>query len=115
MYVPSPAISPLAETIRHPTSGFGLTSPMPRAASSSERPVSSMSRSAFILVEKPVNIAFRVEHHQVIDLLADTDVADRQVQFLCDSDSDAALGCAVEFGEDNSRDVGGFHELTCLF
>ncbi len=56
-----------------------------------------MSKYLFILllIKKAVNIALRIEDHQVINLFADADVADRKVQFLRYCDSDATFGRAV--------------------
>ena len=57
---------------------------------------------------------FGVEGQQVFDLFADADVADGQVQLARDGDHDAALGGAVELGEHDAGDAGGFGEFARL-
>ena len=47
-------------------------------------------------------------------LFADADEADRQAEFAGDGDDDAALGGAVELGEDDAGDAGGLGEQTRL-
>ena len=44
-----------------------------------------------------------VEQFEIVDLLADADVLDRQVHHLADRQDDPSLGRAVELGEDQSR------------
>ena len=68
-----------------------------------------------ILIEKAVNVTFGVKHHQVIDLFANADIADRKVKFFCYSDRDTALRSPVKFGQDDSGNIGRFHELPGLF
>ena len=57
------------------------------------------------LVEEGVDIGLRVEGHQVVDLFAGADEADRQIQFARDGDDDAALRGAVELGEHDAGDA----------
>lgn len=44
-----------------------------------KRPLTLSRLSIQHLIKQPVHIALGVEHHQVIDLFADADIADRQV------------------------------------
>ena len=70
-------------------------------------------------VDHPAGLGFEqggdelvgVEGAQVVDALADADVADRQLQPFGDGEQDAALGGAVELGDD---DAGEAHRLVEL-
>src|SRR5690242_11428190 len=110
-----------------PTSGPGLTSPMPRAAKSSARDIIWRSksgvwgaRSGVIFdaivwttrsdlkdsglrdsrlqdsIKETIDVLLRIENHQVIDLLADARITDRQAEFFGDSYCNAAFCRAVE-------------------
>ena len=63
-----------------------------------------VSRS--FLVEERLDEFFGIEGQQVVHLLADADVADGQVQLARDGHHDAALGGAVELGENDAGDAG---------
>ena len=67
------------------------------------------------LVEQSVDVCFGIEDRQVIDVFADADITYREVKFLRDGDSYAAFGCAVEFGQDDTRDIRCLQELPRLF
>src|SRR4051812_133348 len=67
------------------------------------------------LFEKAFDIKLRFENAQVIDLFANTDIADRQIELFCDGDGDPALGGTIKFGKNYARDIRCFHELASLF
>ena len=54
------------------------------------------------------------EGGQVVGLFADADVFDRQADLLADGDDDAALGRAVELGQDDAGAVDGLGKLCRL-
>ena len=56
-------------------------------------------------VEKRIRVGFGVEGNHVVNLFAGADEANRQAQFARDGDDDAALGGAVELGEDDAGDA----------
>ena len=56
----------------------------------------------------------RVERPQVLELLADPDQLDRDPELVGDRQRDAALGRAVELGEDDAGDVDGLAEQLGL-
>ena len=51
---------------------------------------------------------------EIVDPLADADIADRQLQVVGDGHGDAAFGRAIELGEDDAVDAGDRHELARL-
>ena len=55
-----------------------------------------------------------VERHEVVEPLADADVADRQLQVVRDRDGDAALGRAVELRQHDAVGAARRHELARL-
>ena len=57
------------------------------------------------------HIALRGEGDQVVDALAHADEPHRQAQPLLDGHDAAALGGAVQLGEDDAGGVGGLAEL----
>ena len=67
---------------------------------------SSRQRRLPLLLEQRVDVLLRRERDQVVDAFADADVADRQLQIVGDRDGDAALGGAIELGEDDAVDAG---------
>src|SRR5262249_30064914 len=52
----------------------------------------------------------RVERPQILELLADSDQLDGNAELVGDGQRDAALGRAVELGEDDSGDPDGLAE-----
>ena len=67
-----------------------------------------------MLVEEGVDEGAAVEGEDVFDLFADADVEDGELEFGGDGEDDAALGGAVELGEDDAGDAGGFGEEAGL-
>src|SRR5436190_12162391 len=67
------------------------------------------------LFEKAFDIKFRFENAKVIDLFANTDIADRQIELFCDGYGDPALSGAVKLGKNYACDIRCLHELACLF
>src|SRR5262249_35893859 len=55
--------------------------------------------------EQGLDIGFRVERLQVFELFADADETHWQSELLLDREDRAALGSAVELGEDDARAV----------
>jgi len=66
------------------------------------------------LVEQRVNEAGWVEGEDVFHLFTYADVEHWQAEFAGDGDDDAAFGGAVQLGEDDAGDVGGFGEEAGL-
>src|SRR5688500_5492097 len=109
-----------------PTIGFGLVVPRPRSARSSARFMYSRSESMLALgsglwahpspfgFKQRIHILIHVERHEIVDGLADADIADGQLQLACDGDGDAALRRTVELGQHDAVDAGHVHELACL-
>src|SRR4029079_4950346 len=87
---PWPTIVPVRSTTTAPTIGFGVVRPSPRVASCRARRMNAASRSV-TLDEEGIDVRVRVERHEIIQLLADADVADRQAQVVRDRNRDAAL------------------------
>ena len=52
--------------------------------------------------EERFDVGLRVERLQVVELLADADELDRQAELLLDAEDRAALGGAVELGQDDA-------------
>src|ERR1700735_3500919 len=71
---------------------------MPSRARSSARVIQKLSARA-VSVKERVNVRLRVKWHQIVNLFACADEADRQVEFARDGHHDAALGGAIELGE----------------
>ena len=69
---------------------------------------------SFLLLKQRFHEAPAVEELQVVDLFADADVFDRQVQFAGDREHDTAFGGAVELGHDEAGDVDELRELAGL-
>src|SRR6266542_1059185 len=67
-----------------------------------------------ISLVKRLHELMSVEGTQVLDLFADADEAHRHLQFVTDAEDDAALGGAVELGEDDTSDVHGLLEAGGL-
>src|SRR4051794_11025027 len=55
-----------------------------------------------LLLEQGLDVGVGVERLQVVELLADADELDRQIQLLLDAEDGPALGRAVQFGQDNA-------------
>ena len=117
---PGPLVPPLADDARvlattPPTAGFGFVSPSPRAASASAWRISCRSpgaaRGTFGAHER-TGERLGVEREQVVRLLPDADEADRHVELAHDRDRDAALGRAVELGQDDAGHADGLRELA---
>ena len=66
------------------------------------------------LVEEGGDEGVAVEGDEVFELFAGAGVDDGEVEFGGDREDDAALGGAVEFGEDDAGAVGGFGEEAGL-
>src|SRR5205823_2486226 len=66
------------------------------------------------LLEDRLDVLLRIEGQQVVHFFADSDVADREIELAGDRDYNAALGRAVELGEDDAGDTGGLGELARL-
>src|SRR5260370_3684595 len=62
------------------------------------------------LIEEGVDEGAAVEGDDVFEFFADAGVDDREFEFGGDGEDYAAFGGAVEFGEDDAGDVGGFGE-----
>src|SRR3989442_5381030 len=67
------------------------------------------------LIEEGVDEGAAVEGNDVFEFFADAGVDDREFEFGGDGEDDAALGGAVELGEDDASDVGGFGEEAGSF
>src|SRR3954470_2032198 len=67
------------------------------------------------LFEKAFDIKLRFENAKVIDLFANTDIADRQIELFCDGDGDPALSGTIKLSKNYARDIRCFHELSSLF
>src|SRR5258708_36845273 len=61
-------------------------------------------------VDQGVDEGFAVEGDEVVDLFADAGVDDGEFELGGDGEDDAAFGGAVELGEDDAGDAGGFGE-----
>ena len=68
----------------------------------------------FNIIEETVHVIFRVEHHQVVDLFADPDVTDREVQLLRDRDRDPTFRGSIQFRQNYPRDICDSQELPRL-
>src|SRR5271165_3113671 len=66
------------------------------------------------LVKQGIGVGFGVEGDHVVDFFAGADKTDRQFQFAGNGHDDAALGGAVELGEDDSGDADGASEFAGL-
>src|SRR5258707_10595879 len=66
------------------------------------------------LVEEGSRVRFGVEGNHIVNLFAGADEADRQPEFAGNRNDDAALGRAIQFGENNSRDANSARELARL-
>src|SRR5688572_28051336 len=77
-------------------------------------PAASIARHLPLLMEQRVDVNLGRERNEVVDAFADADVADGQLQIVCDGDRDAALRCSVEFSQDDTRHAGDARELTRL-
>src|ERR1035437_3516260 len=67
-----------------------------------------------VLLEKTVYVLVGVERNEIVDRLADADVADRQLQIVGDRHRDAALRPAVRLGQDRPLHAGHGHEFARL-
>ena len=65
--------------------------------------------------EKRFHKFFLVEHLEVIDAFTEADIFYRDFELVGDTYHHAAFGCAVELCNGKLVDVGGSHELACLF
>ena len=74
----------------------------------------SLPPTHHLLFEQRVDVLLRRERDQIVDALADADVADRQLQVVGDRDGDATLGRAIELGEHDAVHAGHGHELARL-
>ena len=75
------------------------------------RPYSSLP---VLFCKQRLDEAAAVEELEVVDLFADADVFDRQVQFAGDREHDAAFRGAVELGHDEAGDIDELRELAGL-
>ncbi len=66
------------------------------------------------LFKQAVDVLHRVEDYKIVHLLADSGVANGQVQLFGDGDGDAALGRAVELGQNYSGHARDLQELSRL-
>ena len=66
------------------------------------------------LIDERVDEGGTVEGDDVFDLFADARVNHWELEFGGDGEDDAALGGAVELGEDDAGDAGGFGEEAGL-
>ena len=66
------------------------------------------------LVEEGVDEGFAVEGEDVFEFFADAGVDDGEFELGGDGEDDAAFGGAVELGEDDAGDAGGFGEEAGL-
>ena len=107
---PWPTTTPSRRRSTAPTIGLGVVRPRPRSASNSARGhvrVVTLRRSVGHHLSRTARRrSRRRERNQVVDALADADVADRQLQIVRDGDGDAALRGAVELGQHDAGDAG---------
>src|SRR5579885_2933506 len=66
------------------------------------------------LSEEGFGVGVGVEGDEVVDLLAGADEADGEAEFAGDGDDDAALGGAIELGEDDAGDANGAGKFAGL-
>ena len=71
-------------------------------------------RKVLASIEKGVDEGVRVEGEEVFHLFSDAGVDDGELEFGGDGEDDAALGGAVELGEDDAGDAGGLGEEAGL-
>src|SRR5947209_6872121 len=64
--------------------------------------------------EQGLDVLIRIERLEVFELFADADELDRQIELACDAEDGAALGRAVELGEDDAGTLNGLLELLGL-
>ncbi len=64
----------------------------------------------FRIAEECIDEFAAVEDPQLVDSLADADVADRDAELVADADHDAAFGRAVELGDRERGDLRGLRE-----
>src|SRR5687768_1110864 len=64
--------------------------------------------------EQRVHVFIDVERYEIIDGLADADIADRQLELARDCDGDAALRGSIELGEHDAVHPRHVHELARL-
>src|SRR3989449_6119352 len=67
-----------------------------------------------LLFEQAVDVLVHIEWHEVVDPLADADVADRQLEIVRDRDGDAAFRRPIELRQHDAVHAGGTHELARL-
>src|SRR6266516_5454133 len=116
---PWPMILPCF-TSTAPTVGFGDVVPYPRRARRNAR-IKILVPEGF--VAPPKSSCFpkqrrrellRVERLQIIRLFADADEFDRQAELVLNRDDHAAFARAVEFGDDEPRELHRFVKFTRL-
>ena len=71
-------------------------------------------RYGFCFGEEGFDEIFGVEGFDVFGFFAEADEFDGQIELVADGDDDAALGGAVEFGEEDAGDVDGLEEFLGL-
>src|SRR5687767_6168842 len=64
--------------------------------------------------KQPIYIQLRVEHDKIINLLADSGITNRQVEFLCDCDCDSTFRSSIKFSENDSSHARDFQKLSRL-
>src|SRR5207244_2587319 len=64
--------------------------------------------------EQSVDVLGRIERYQIVDALADADVANRQLEIVRDRHGDAALRRAIELREHDAVHACRAHELARL-
>ena len=62
-------------------------------------------------VEHGVDEGLRVERRQIVGAFTETDQLDRHAQLTLHQHDDAALGSAVQLGQNHAGDVGGLREI----
>src|SRR5690606_1386139 len=66
------------------------------------------------IAEQRLHKGHLIEYLQIVDLFADANVFYRDLEFIRDTDNDAAFGSAVQLGDGQRRDVRSLGELAGL-
>src|SRR4051812_19399761 len=111
---PRPTTTPSSSTMTAPTIGLGLVVASPRSARASARAMYWRSVTSPFVLEQRGGVILGRKRDQIVDPLADADIADRQLQVVGDGHGDPTLGGAVELGEDDAVDARDARELARL-
>src|SRR2546428_13584766 len=92
--------------------------PPPRLTRSGRSPRAYLEQNVAallpLLFEQAVDVLGHVERHEVVDPLADADVADRQLEVVRKRDGDAAFRRPIKLRQHGARTPVGAPELTPL-